>query len=231
MAFTAAKVMSRASTILQDSGAVRWTPQELCDWLNEAQRAVVLAKPNAISGTVELDMAPGTRQNLPAQYTLLARVVRNVGAGNQAVRSIARREILDAQIPGWHDSVTIPRAAAVQYVWQDIMSPREFYVVPGNDGTGKVEAIVGRYAADIPKPAGADALDTAKYTTTCGFEDIYQGILLDLVLFRAFSKDGEAPDAGARAQGHLALATNALSALGAGQTAAGLAAQYMQAAG
>lgn len=229
MAFTAAQVMARASTILQDAGAVRWTAGELCDWLNEAQRAIVMAKPNALSGSVTIPLVSGTKQSVPVAYTVLSRAVRNVGAGGKAIRTIARREILDAQIPGWHDTATLPFAAAVQYVWQDPMSPREFYVVPGNDGTGSVEAIVGRNATDIPKPAGAAALDVANYTTASGFEDIYQGILLDFLLFRAFSKDGEAPDAAARAQGHLTLATNALSALGTSQMAAALAMQYMRA--
>lgn len=229
MAFTAAKVMARASTILQDAGAVRWTATELCDWLNEAQRAIVLAKPNAISGSVTIDLATGTKQSVPAEYTVLSRVVRNVGNGGKAVRTLARREILDAQIPGWHDETGLPFAAAVQYVWQDQMSPREFYVVPGNDGTGEVEAIVGHNATDVPRPAGSAALETENYTTESEFEDIYQGILLDFLLFRAFSKDGEAPDAANRAQGHLNLATNALAALGTSQTAAGLAMQYMAA--
>ncbi|MDB6179002.1 hypothetical protein PAF17_16035 [Paracoccus sp. Z330] len=229
MAFTAASVMKRANTILQDVGAVRWTAPELRDWLNEAQRAIVLAKPNALSGSVTLTLASGTKQTIPAQYTVLSRVVRNVGNGNRAVRTMARREILDSQIPGWHDTATLPFAASVQYVWQDPMSPREFYVVPGNDGNGEVEALVGRNPTDIPLAPGG-GLDIDDYTTTSEFEDIYQGILLDFVLFRAFSKDGDAPDAAAQAGSHLTLATNALTALGASQTAASLAMQYMTAA-
>ena len=165
------------------------------------------------------DAANGTKQEIPAQYTVLSRVVRNVGNGNGAIRTMARREILDAQIPGWHDNTTLPFTPTAQYVLQDPMAPREFYVVPGNDGTGTVEAIVGMYAADIPKPAGGAVLDVAAYTTTSDFEDIYQGILLDYVLFRAFSKDGEAPDAANRAQAHLALASQSLQALGGAQLA------------
>ena len=47
MSFTAAQVLKRANTILQDTGAVRWTAIELRDWLNEAMRAVISVKPNA----------------------------------------------------------------------------------------------------------------------------------------------------------------------------------------
>lgn len=227
MAFTAADVMVRAQRILQDDGAVRWTARELRDWLNEAQRAIVMAKPNAISGTVSLSLSSGTRQSLPAQYTVLSRVVRNAGAGGKAIRTLARREILDAEIPGWHDTTVLPFNASVVYVWQDAMSPREFYVAPGNTGSGTVEAIVGKYPTDIPIPSSGAGLEVTAYTTVSGFEDIYQGVLLDFVLYRAFSKDEESPNASARADKHLNLATAALSALGASQAAVGLATQYI----
>ena len=98
------------------------------------------------------------------------------------------------------------------------MSTREFYVVPGNAGTGNVEAIVGIIPTPVPAPAGALALDIDNYTATVPLDDIYQGILLDLVLFRAFSKDSAAPDAAGRAQGHLALANQAIQALGGAQS-------------
>ena len=99
------------------------------------------------------------------------------------------------------------------------MSPREFYVVPGNTGAGRIEAIVGTVPAPVAAPAGAAAqLDIANYTAPVPMDDIYQGILMDLVLFRAFSKDSAAPDAAGRAQGHLDLANQAIQALGGAQS-------------
>lgn len=231
MAFTAATVMKRASTILQDADAVRWTAVELRDWLNEAQRAVVLAKPNAISGSVTLTLASGTKQELPSQYTVLSRIVRNGGATGKAIRTLARREILDAQIPGWHSTSVLPFSASVEYAFQDPMALREFYVAPGNTGTGSVEAIVGMNPTEVALPAAAGRLDVDNYTTTSDFPDIYQGVLLDFLLYRAFSKDSAAPDAAQRAQAHLTLATNALTALTGSEVSTSLATQYMRAAG
>lgn len=225
MPFTAADVMKRASTILQDTNAVRWTAMELCDWLNEAQRIIVAAKPNALSKTVTLTLGQGTRQELPAAYTILSKVVCNAavdGTARNAVRTLARRELLDTQMPGWHDTTKLPFNAQVSMVWQDFMAPREFYVVPGNTGTGRVQAIVGTNPVPVPLPDG-NPLDTDSYVTLLGFPDLYQSILLDLVLARAFAKDSASPDAMQRSGNHLQLATNALAALSGSEGNSGLA--------
>ena len=222
MAFTAATVMKRANTILQDVGAIRWTPSELHDWLNEAMRAIVTVKPNAKTQSVVLELSVGTRQNLAQQYTMLSAVVRNMGLNGstpgKAVRQIADRTLLDAQIPGWHDSNILPFTEVVEYAVQDKMSPREFYVVPGNNGQGRLEAIVGIVPPSVPAPAGTGVLTIDSYIGVVPMDDIYQGIILDLVLFRAFSKDSAAPDAAQRSQAHLALANQALQALGGAQS-------------
>lgn len=224
MSFTAADVMRRASTILQDAGAVRWTAIELCDWLNEAQRVVVSIKPNALSRSVTLNLGPGTKQEIPAEYTMLSKVVRNFAGGvpGKAVRYIARRELLDSMIPGWHDPAILPYSATVGYVWQDFMSPREFYVIPGNDGSGAVEAIVGVIPTPVPIAAD-DPLSIESYTTVIEFGDLYQGVLLDFLLGRAFAKDSATADAAQRSQSHLQLGTQALTGITTGESNAGLA--------
>lgn len=228
MPFTAADVMRRASIILQDTDAVRWTAVEICDWLNEAQRTIVSIKPNALSRTVTLTLVNGTRQSLPPEYTMLSKVVCNVslsGARGKVVKTLARREVIDSAIPGWHDPSRLPFSNIVGTVWQDYMAPREFYVIPGNNGAGRVEAIVGVLPTNIPIP-GSDPLDFDSYTTVIEFDERYQGILLDLLLTRAFSKDMASPDSAQRAASHLTLATNALQALMQSESNAGLAYQY-----
>lgn len=226
MAFTAATVMTRASTILQDAGAIRWTPPELRDWLNESLRAIVAIKPNAKSGNVVLTLAAGTKQDLPEQYTILSRVIRNVGqapgnAPGNSVRVLASREILDSQIPNWHALTAVPE---VSYVWTDLMALRDFWVAPPNNGSGRVEATVGMIPTDVPAPT--NPLNISSYTTDVDLPDIYQPIILDFILFRAFSKDSDAPDAAQRSMAHLQLASQALNALGTGQAAVSLASAY-----
>lgn len=229
MAFTAATLLKRANTILQDMGAVRWTPMELRDWLNEAMRSIVVMKPNARSGTVTLTLAAGTKQDLPQEYTILSQVIANAeanGTPGRAIRTVVNRTMLDAQMPGWHNPTTLPYASTIHLVLQDPMAPREFYVVPGALANTRVLAIVGRQSVDVPMPSGGNILDLDSYSAEVQFPDEYQGILLDLVLFRAFAKDSGSPDSAGRSNNHLTLATNQLVALGTAQDAATLAAAF-----
>lgn len=230
MTFAASVILTRATTVLQDSENIRWPLPELCDWLNEAQRTVVLIKPNALSSSVTINLVAGTRQALPTAVSVFTNAVCNVVSGQRGavIRPLSRRETLDAHIPGWHDPARLPFAKTVAYVWQDASSPREFYVVPGNDGTGQIEAVVGLNPTDIPIPTAMDQIDA--YSATLQFADEYQGILLDLLLARALSKDAEAAETVARAGQHLQLAAQALTALGAGQAAAMLSNIYAPAA-
>ncbi|TRW94922.1 hypothetical protein FNJ84_17675 [Paracoccus sp. M683] len=217
--------MKRASTILQDAGAVRWTAIELHDWLNQALVEIATMKPNAKTAVVELDLVPGTVQELAAEYTCLSRVMRNAGAtGGRAITTLFRREILDQQMPGWQDSTVLPNAAVVSMVFQDLAAPRTFWVVPGNTGTGSIEAIVGMNPTPVALPVQvADRLLVDNYTNNVDLPDAYQTIVLDLLLFRAFSKDSAAPDAAGRANAHFQKAAAAVQALIAGESAMSLA--------
>lgn len=230
MTFAASNILSRAVQVLQDPDHIRWPLPELCDWLNEAQRNVVMIKPNALSQSVTITLAAGTRQALPATVAVFTNAVCNIDGGQRGatVRPISRRETIDAHIPGWHDPATLPFAKVVSYVWQDASAPREFYVLPGNDGTGSIEAVVGLVPTDIPLPGTPD--DLATYDTEIQFADVYQGVLLDLTLARALSKDMDIAENVARAAQHLQLAGQALTALGAGQAAAMLSNIYAPAA-
>lgn len=222
MGFKASDIMKRASTILQDAGAVRWTAVELHDWLNQALVEVVNMKPNAKTMVAQLPLVAGTLQTLPAEYTRLSRVLRNVGAGGgRAVRVLFRRETLDHQLPGWQDSSVLPNCKTVNMVYQDLAESRHFWVIPGNDGTGKVEAIVCAMPNPVPRPSG-DVTAVESYDTEVDLPDIYQTALLDLVLFRAFSKDGIAPEAAGRASAHYEKASAAIQALIAGDAALSL---------
>lgn len=187
MTITATQVMTLAGRVLNDEDAVRWTKPELAEWINEAVKAILLAKPSANSVTDVLSLAVGTYQAIPEQYLSLLRVVRNITTigpprvGGRIIR-VTTRDALDAQEPYWHDPTrTKYKKEARQFVF-DEESPQSFYVYPGNDGTGKVEAVLSK----LPTPIAAD------YTQAIGLQDIYLSPILDYVLFRAMSKDDEA---------------------------------------
>ena len=211
MSMTAAEVMRRANITLNDTGLVRSTAPELRDYLNDAMREVALSKPNAITDTVELSLVKGTRQALAADHISIQRVTRNLDtidsdpekrAGGRAIRAVAR-ETLDAVMPGWQDPDSLPYSAVVDHVLVDIANPREFFVVPGNDGTGVVEATVAVMPTDVPLP-GANQLQIESYTTQLDVPDIYRSALVNYVLHRAYAKDGDNPASANRAAAHFA---------------------------
>jgi hypothetical protein len=209
MAFQAKEVMLRAQYVLQDAGAVRWTAPELRLWLNDGLREIAIRKPNATSASVEIALAKGTYQKLPAGYQALVRITRNLDTlddsvdkrgGGRAITKI-HREVMDAQIPGWQDSSVLPYSKQVMHYIEEIIDRRSYYVVPGNDGTGTVEAIVSRVPAEIPEPATA-ILDVDSYDTVVEIADEYRNSLVDYSLYRAFSKDMNIAGGAQRSQMH-----------------------------
>jgi hypothetical protein len=64
---TGTQIMNRAAVLLNDATHIRWPCSELCEWINEAVRAIVLAKPSACSKTVTLRLRLGSRQSIDPQ--------------------------------------------------------------------------------------------------------------------------------------------------------------------
>lgn len=203
MAVTAAQVMTLAGRLLHDEEAVRWTFPELADWINEAVKAIVLAKPSASSDTVTLALQAGTLQQIGDTHLALLRLVRNITAagppriGGRVVR-VTSRQSLDAQAPDWHNPDDTPFKKEVRQFVYDEQDPRSFYVYPGNDGSGTVEAVVSILPA--PVAATGDVTVLASYGQDVGLSDIYQPPLVDYVVYRAMSKD----DTGSNPAGALA---------------------------
>jgi hypothetical protein len=194
MTITAKQVMILAGRLLQDEDAVRWTLPELAEWINEGVKAVLLAKPSANSVTDVIPLVPGTYQVIDDQYLLLLRIVRNIAidgpprVGGRVIR-VTTRDALDAQAPYWHDPRQTPYKKEVRQFIFDEESPRSFYVYPGNDGTGKIEAVMSKLPAKILASGDANAL--ASYDADIGLQDIYLSPILDFTLFRAMSKDSD----------------------------------------
>lgn len=201
MATTAASIIAKASQILLDSGNVRWTTDELLGWLNEAQKQIVIFKPNAYVKSSAVQLVAGTRQSLPDDGVQLINVVRNMGTTGSvpgvAVRFVTR-ETLDAQLPTWHSYAA--SNVAKHYLFSTL-DPKHYYVFPPQPAanTGFVELVYGA----VPPDATAGG--------SINVDDIYASPMLDWILYRAFSKDTEfAADQG-RSASHLQAFTASLS--------------------
>lgn len=178
---TVAALLSRAAVILQDPTNIRWPQTELLDWLNDGQREVALYKPNVFVKNVTIQLVAGTKQSLPADGISLIDVVRNMGVDGttpgSAIRAVSR-EILDAQVSGWHSSTA---SITVKHFVYTPLDPKNFYVYPPQPSTGmsRVEVI---YVA---------APTDATLVSTITIDDVFMTALLNYILFRAYTKDAE----------------------------------------
>lgn len=176
----ASAVIEKAQIILQDTTGVRWpSSTELLGWLNDGQREVMVYKPNANVKNMAVRLASGTKQSLPSDGVQLIDVVRNMGTNGstpgRAIR-IVLREILDAQVPNWH--IETPATDVKHYTFS-LLDPKSFYVYPPSNGSGFVEVVYGATPAN------------ASFSGPITLDDIYQNVLVDYILYRAYSKDTE----------------------------------------
>lgn len=191
---TGTNIIDRAAIILQDTTHVRWPDtDELLLWLNDAQREVVLRKPEAYAQNEVVALLAGTKQSIPTAGIALLDIIRNMGTGGATPgRAITRidREILDEQRPDWH---TETASAVTKHFMFDPRDPRHFYVYPAQAASpGQVEMVYSSAPTDLSALGDTITLD-----------DIYAGVLLDYVLFRAYSKDADLSNtAPARAVAH-----------------------------
>ncbi len=193
----ASAVFKRASGLLFDEDFARWSLHELAEWLDEGVKTLVSVKPSASSRQVELSLVRGTRQTLPADLRIvqLLDIMRNAGGSNgsagRAIRPTTRSE-LDSNEPRWHDAGYVPFRREVRQYVHDPALPDEFYVFPGNDGTGKVLAAVSILPESIASRLSGEPDVLASWNIEIGLHEQYDGALMDYILYRANLKEDTA---------------------------------------
>jgi hypothetical protein len=205
MPISAQSRVRRAVETLQDPTSIRWPVNELVRYLNDGQREIALYRPDSMVTSATAPLVAGAKQTLPAGGTKLIDVVRNTAGDKRAIR-LTNREILDAQVSGWYG---LPGVTEILHFMYDVRDPRTFYVYPVAAATGaSVELVYAALPVDIAEPA-----DGSLYGAVDGnisVPDIYGNVLLDYILYRAYTKDSEYAGNAARSQAHYQLFTNAL---------------------
>ena len=169
---TVDSILSKSLIVLQDSGAIRWPPDELLDWLNDGLRELAVIKPDAKVKRASVSLAAGAKQSLPADGIALLGIETSSGV----TVTPCQRSALDAFSPSW-----MARAATtVKHYMLSPADPLEFYIYPAQADTSNTVEL--SYVA-YPDPAVAGG--------TLDVQDKYANALLDYVLFRAYSKDAE----------------------------------------
>jgi hypothetical protein len=206
MAVAVADIITRAQTILQDVTGTRWPTAELLNWLNDSYKEIVQARPDLYPvSTPSFACVAGTRQTAPTGALRMIDVVRNGSGTKRAVRLIDRR-ILDDQLPNWHSAAGVTE---IQHWMFDPRTPREFLVYPPASSGATLEIV---YSAVPAAHASA--------TGNIAIIDSYANVMLDYILYRAYTKDAEYTANAQRAVAHFTALQNALGT-GAASDAAG----------
>ena len=191
-----ATLIDTAGIILQDTSQVRFPQAELMTFLNDAQREIVLHRPDAKTVNGTMTCVAGSKQSIPSTGLRLIDVVRN--DGGRAITQIDRK-ILDETLPDWHNT-TADATKKVEHFVYDPADPKNFYVYPNATTSMDIEVIYSTAPADI----------TYSSTAVITLDDIYANAILDYMLYRAYQKDSEYAGNAERSMMHYQSFANAL---------------------
>jgi hypothetical protein len=161
-----ADFITRCGTLLQDSGNTRWSEAELVAWLNDAQRATVMLRPDANAVTVAITVDPYGNVNPPGQVILPSDGIKwiDVICNERSGKSIKliENEVLDAINPAWVNDF----GGDVKYWMYDPRNPKVFYFYPKmqEDYGNRINAIYSALPidciqlADFNKVVAAEAV-------------------------------------------------------------------------
>lgn len=191
-----ATIIDTAGIILQDTSQVRFPQSELMTFLNDAQREIVLHRPDAKTLNGSMTCVAGSKQSIPSTGLRLIDVVRN-DAG-RAITQIDRK-ILDETLPNWHNTAADATKKVEHFVY-DPADPKNFYVYPNATSSMDIEIIYSTAPSDISYTS----------TVTITLDDIYANAILDYMLYRAYQKDSEYAGNAERSMMHYQSFANAL---------------------
>lgn len=174
-------VIDKAEEILQDTSNTRWSQQTLLDYLNDAQREIVLFRPDANTVNTSFTLAESSKQSLPSAALRLLDIYKNLSPNKNPITIIERR-VLDDQVDDWYDKTSL---YVEHYVYNPI-DPKTFYVYPYPSTSGHTIEII--YSAS---PTDITISDFTSDTDTITLDDIYANAILDYMLYRAYQKDSE----------------------------------------
>lgn len=195
--------IGRDATSFTTSNGQNWL-----DLLNDAQRAVVLARPDANAVTESVLLIAGTRQTLPSGSYRLLDVTRNMGvAGTTAGDTIrmADRDMQDMVNRSWHAAT----AAAVTTVVRDVFyndkkDPLTFWVKP------KIPTTPAVYIEITTSKVPTDVSIANVTSGSIQISEAYASAMQEWMLFRAYMMATQALNQFQRAQFHLSTFFNLL---------------------
>ncbi|MCP3686564.1 MAG: hypothetical protein GY861_28330 [bacterium] len=172
----ASKIIADAAEAMLDEGYERYATADWLGFLNDGQNELVILKPDASVINQSVVQIAGTKQTLGAEDISLIKLTKNMGTDGTTPGTII--ELVDErqfgiQNPDWN--TTTADAEVICYMFDD-RDPKNYYVYPPQptSSQGYVEIVT------CVKPT-----DIASISSAINLDDIYEGALLNYILYRA----------------------------------------------
>lgn len=188
-------IAQRIEAALRDVNNDSWPEETIYLSILEAEKVVVIFRPDAAATDAELTCVAGIKQSIaaldPAPNRLMAVKYNRTGnVDGRGVRPVAVGD-LDAISPNWRAA---SGATTIREYMHDVREPLVFYVNPPAALGAKLQV---SYSA-IPAPYGTVDADTE--TTV---SDLYEPMLFEWAMYRLFGHDVEGSVNISRSQQHL----------------------------
>lgn len=188
----ASSLIALASELAQDEDNVIWTEPQALSWVNDAQQAICILRPDASTVNHVVQLASGTKQSITGRR--LISVHRNTNDSGsvpgKAIRLVDRK-VKDEFNPDWH----MDTASNVinEYVY-NMADPKTYYVSPPVTSAEDVYIEV----TEAINPA-----QLADFTDTINIDDVYSVAITEWMCYRFFGRDSEENPNHQRAMGYL----------------------------
>lgn len=188
MPITVKNLIDRISRDLIDLRNVRWSRPELIDFMNDAIAAIVIRRPDLSRATAVVATSSNTVA-LPADaYQILAvNHIDNVAATFVSINK------LNQLYPDWRTTEGAP------VCWtRNELDETTLFLYPAPQAEVNVEVVYSR------------SLKVTDESAAFPLSEVYEGVVADFVMYRAYSKDSLNPAEGQKAQLHLQAFATAL---------------------
>jgi hypothetical protein len=185
MAILVSTLIARVAKTLLDDSMVGWSEDELYDYFNAAQSAVVNAKPDAHTTLDSIPLAAGVLQQMPGDCVSILAIYHNTTG--EIVNQVGR-DLLNQSNKRWPQRTQ--EAVVEEYVVEQ-NDPTRFLVNPPNDGTGSLEILYGSEPPAVAPGSPSDVM---------ALPDTYQNAVWAYVLALAYAKNSKRQDLGKSGQ-------------------------------
>lgn len=199
MPLLAGQLFASCAIELNDLEYVRWTKDDLANYLTDAVAVMSALKPTLFTVFVPLRLAPGAVQSVPGEYTELIDVIYNLNSDGSQGEYVSQGSFTAARALG--RSACTPTYGDGYVVRSYTVHPENdtYYIVdppvPVVNPMPAVWALVRR----APNVIVAETDEVVMANTT---PETYRSALLEWMLYRAFARDTESSDSFTKSQAH-----------------------------